>query len=143
MKTLQDIRDEEANKYRDENFKGNPNGYTVTPYVNEDTTWETFVAGFDCAVKHLSSETEMTAKYNFMVYSAQQNAKERDEAEAEAAKYKNVYSAEAVTSRILGDELELLQNANSMTLWGLTVSQVLSLMNYYEANTGNKAQDIK
>jgi len=93
--------------------------------------------------KCLLDLNEMTAKYNFMVDSAQQNAKERDAAEAEAIKYRNVYSAEAITSRILSEELELLQNANSMILWGLTVAQLLSLLKYYEANTGNKAQDIK
>ncbi len=58
MKTLQEIRDEASAKYRDEDFKNNPNGYTVAPYVNEETTATAFDAGFDSATKHLSGEIE-------------------------------------------------------------------------------------
>lgn len=93
--------------------------------------------------KCLLDLNEMTAKYNFMAESAQQNAKERDEALAEANKYKNVYSAEAVTSLILAEQMEDMQNKGIFQLWGLTTDQVLSLMKFYEATTGNKAQSIK
>lgn len=93
--------------------------------------------------KCLLDLNEMTAKYNFMVDSAQQSAKERDVAEAEANKYRNVYTAEAVTTKILGEQVEKLQNSACIELWGLNVTQILYLMNFYEAQTGNKAQDIK
>lgn len=93
--------------------------------------------------KCLLDLNEMTAKYNFMVDSAQQNAKDRDIAEAEATKYRNIYSAESVTSKILAEQMEDMQTKGIFQLWGLTTDQVLYLMNFYEAQTGNKAQDIK
>lgn len=34
-----------AAEYRDNDFKMNPNGYTVAPYVNEDTVSDAFEAG--------------------------------------------------------------------------------------------------
>lgn len=61
----------------------------------------------------------------------------------EANKYRNIYSAEAVTTLVLSTEIQDLQEKVAIKLWGLTIPQVFSLMNFYEAQSGNKAQDIK
>lgn len=37
--------DDAATAYRDEDFKNNPDGYTVAPYVNDATTAMAFEAG--------------------------------------------------------------------------------------------------
>lgn len=39
-----------ADKYRDEDFNRNPNGYTVAPYVNTETTSTAFILGFEAGV---------------------------------------------------------------------------------------------
>lgn len=40
-----------AEQYRDADLKQNPNGYTVAPYVNEETTSTAFEAGARWALK--------------------------------------------------------------------------------------------
>lgn len=42
---LQQIIEAEAIKYRDEDFERNPNGYTIAPYVNEETIAHVFFMG--------------------------------------------------------------------------------------------------
>lgn len=44
------IRDEAAERHRDEDIKNNPNGYIVTPYVNNQVTHDSFQAGYDYAI---------------------------------------------------------------------------------------------
>lgn len=68
-------------------------------------------------------------------------AKERDATQSELTKYQNYYSAERVTSRILAYKVEDLEN-DKLELWGLDSERLLAVINYYEANTGKKAQDI-
>ncbi len=40
VKSFEAMRDEAADKYQDEDFKQNPNGYTVATYVNRGTAFE-------------------------------------------------------------------------------------------------------
>lgn len=54
-------RDKLAEAYRDRDFANNPNGYTVSPYCNSDTTSEAFIAGWDAAIKNV---TENSSKDN-------------------------------------------------------------------------------
>lgn len=44
-KELENHMNEAADKYRDDDFKRNSNGYTVAPYCNEDTTSLAFKEG--------------------------------------------------------------------------------------------------
>lgn len=60
-------RDEAAEKYRDEDFKKNPDGYTIAPYVNDETTEIAFRAGADWAnnqarvdIEQLKAQLQMT-----------------------------------------------------------------------------------
>lgn len=85
---------------------------------------------------------ELTAKLNFMTTSAQQNAEDRNTAEALANKYMNYYSAESVTTRVLSGIVDDLQT-EKLELWGLNSEKLLAVINFYEATTGLKAMDIK
>lgn len=40
-----DTLEKAAEEYRDKDFENNPNGYTVSPYCNSETTTEAFMAG--------------------------------------------------------------------------------------------------
>lgn len=42
-------RNKAASEYRDEDFRNNPRGYTVSYHVNSDTTSNAFIAGADWA----------------------------------------------------------------------------------------------
>ena len=44
---LNAARDKAADKYQQDDFALNPNGYTVAPYVNRETTATAFCAGHD------------------------------------------------------------------------------------------------
>lgn len=43
--TFEQMVEEAAQKYQDEDFKNNPDGYHVAPYVNNETTSTAFEAG--------------------------------------------------------------------------------------------------
>ena len=51
--SLRETCEKLANEYRDEDFKNNPNGYTVAPYVNEYTTSTAFDSGFTACYQAL------------------------------------------------------------------------------------------
>lgn len=44
-------RDFKATNYRDEDFSRNPNGYTVAPFCNAETTSTAFCEGWDQAMQ--------------------------------------------------------------------------------------------
>lgn len=54
-------RDQMAEEYRDKDFAANPNGYTVAPYVNSETTSEAFACGWDAAEKEWQAQATALA----------------------------------------------------------------------------------
>lgn len=46
---------EAAEAYRNADFADNPNGYTVAPYVNADTTYTAFIAGAEYVIANIPS----------------------------------------------------------------------------------------
>lgn len=52
-KRLEDERDSEAEQYRDEFFKLNPNGCTVATYVNDDLLTTAYESGYQSALDKL------------------------------------------------------------------------------------------
>lgn len=98
-------------------------------YWNERDIKAVHVVDREAYSKCLLDLNEMTAKYNFMVDSAQQNAKERD-----AVEFKLI---EIKTLTQIDDGLKVLK------LFDLDAMQIHSLIKFYEAQTGNKAEDIE
>ena len=72
-------RDKRANIYRDEDFKANPEGYTVSSYFNSETTSTAFEAGFNAAVK-LMLEREDVLRAGLTFYAAALEAPEESTA---------------------------------------------------------------
>lgn len=67
-----------AEEYRDEDFKNNPNGYTVAPYVNSETTATAFLAGWCACLEDLAkSAPEFDEKKSYEEFS--EWAKEQEE----------------------------------------------------------------
>ena len=50
--TFPESLEQAAEEYRNADFKDNPNGYTVAPYVNEWVTFEAFQAGARWALQN-------------------------------------------------------------------------------------------
>ena len=81
----QELRDKLASEYRDEDFKQNPNGYTVAPYVNDETVAEAFSAGWDAARAN-QVEGWLTQDMGLHVTNIDKLINERDQLKAQCEK---------------------------------------------------------
>ena len=52
------IRDELAERYQKSDFEVNPNGYSVAPWVNSETTSTAFEPGFDAALALMQEDLD-------------------------------------------------------------------------------------
>lgn len=57
--TYTEARDRASEAYKDEDFKNNPDGYTIAPYVNAETTAIAFEAGSDWGSKYVLESAEV------------------------------------------------------------------------------------